>query len=102
MEIDYYVVTRTRYSGSDVVTEELVAEDTSLEIVGFDESDRESYSVQSVRLDVRSPMSNVGLAGTPGVTIATVGQDYDQALSEGVYFIVTDQHRTPVRVYVQP
>ena len=141
-EIDYYVVTRTRYSGSDVVTEELVAEDTSLEIVGFDESDRESYSVQSVRLDVRSPMSNVvyvdhsGIQGVESgrplivqsfrgmirficsepqtnaciydisgrlvMTIATVGQDYDQALSEGVYFIVTDQHRTPVRVYVQP
>lgn len=140
--IDYYVVTRTKYSGSDVVTEELVAEDTSLEIVGFDESDRESYSVQSVRLDVRSPMSNVifvdhsgirgvetdlplvvqsfggmirficsepqtnarvyDISGRLVMTIETIEQNYDQEISEGVYFIVTDQHRSPVKVYVQP
>lgn len=140
--IDYYVVTRTKYSGTDVVTEELVAEDTSLEIVGFDESDRESYSVQSVRLDVRSPMSNVVFVDHSGIrgvetdlplivqsfggmirficsepqtnarvydisgrlvmTIETIEQNYEQEISEGVYFIVTDQHRSPVKVYVQP
>lgn len=65
--IDYYIVTRTRYSGGTPTDEELLAEDTSLEIVGFDQSDSEAYSVQSVRLGVRSPMSNVIFVGHSGI-----------------------------------
>lgn len=57
--IDYYIVTRTRYIGSTATSEELVAEGNSLEITDFAGSDRETYSVQSVRLGYRSPMSNV-------------------------------------------
>ncbi len=57
--IDYYIVTRTRYIGSTATSEELVAEGNSLEITDFAGSNRETYSVQSVRLGYRSPMSNV-------------------------------------------
>lgn len=67
--IDYYVITRTKYSGGNAVTEEILAEgeELSTEITGFDESDSESYSVQSVRLEVRSPMSNVVFVNHSGV-----------------------------------
>ena len=138
--IDYYVVTRTRYAGGTATDEELPAEDTSLEITGFDESDSESYAVQSVRLGVRSPMSNivfVNHSGVSGVTVeepltvqsfegyvriicsapqtgcviydvagrlvaapGTVEQNTDISLPTGVYFIMTDSHRTPVKAVV--
>ena len=139
--IDYYIVTRTRYTGSQVVTEELPAEGTSLAITGFDESDREAYSVQSVRLEKRSPMSNVIFIDHAGIggavveeplivqsfsgfirficsqpqtgcriydvagrlvrTIDSVEQNFDLDMPYGVFFIVTDQHKTPVKVSVK-
>ena len=66
--IDYYIVTRTRYVGAEAFTEELVAEQNWLEITDFDTSDSESYSVQSVYLEERSPMSNVIFVSHSGVT----------------------------------
>lgn len=139
--IDYYVVTRTCYAGSKVTTEEILAEDNFAEITGFDNYDREAYSVQSVRLGYRSPMSNVvfvdhaGLSGveldeplviqsfdgfirficstpqtgcrifdTAGrlvLQIDTVEQDLDIELPQGIYLIVTDSHRTPVKALVR-
>ena len=139
--IDYFVVTRTTYTGSQVNTEELLAEDTWLEILGFDGSDREAYSVQSVRLGYRSPMSNVIFVDHTGIngvtveepliiqafqgairficsrpqtgchiynvsgmlvdTIDYVEQNTDHELPTGVYFITTDTHPTPVKVYVR-
>lgn len=139
--IDYYMVTRTRYVGSDVFTEELPAEDNFLEIVGFDQSDSESYSVQSVRLGYRSPMSNVVFVDHSGVAdvaveqplvvqtfpgfvrficsqpqsncrvydisgrqiyvIDEVYQNFDLELPLGIYLITTDEHPTPIRVYIR-
>lgn len=73
--IDYYIVTRTRYSGDSApVTEELVAEDNYLEVTGFAGSDREAYSVQSCRLGVRSPMSNVVFVDHSGIIGVEVSQ----------------------------
>lgn len=135
------MVTRTRYTGSQVVTEELPAEDNFLEIVGFDQSDSESYSVQSVRLGYRSPMSNVVFVDHSGVAdvvveqplvvqafpgfirficsqpqtncriydisgrqiyvIDEIYQNYDLELPLGIYLITTDEHPTPVRVYIR-
>lgn len=66
--IDYYVVTRTCYSGGKTTVEELLAEENFCEITGFDQSDSESYSVQSVRLGHRSPMSNVVFVNHAGVS----------------------------------
>lgn len=56
--IDYYIVTVKRYKGSSVTTMELPAESNSLTIDGLSQGDYDTYAVQSVRLDVRSPMSN--------------------------------------------
>lgn len=68
-DVDYWIVTRTRYliSGG-VTTEELPAEQSPLEITGFSESESEAYSVQSVRLGVRSAMSNTVLVNHSGIS----------------------------------
>jgi len=66
--IDYYMVTRTRYVGNNTYEEKLPAEDTSLEITGFDESDSEAYYVESVRLNTYSPKSNVIFVNHSGIS----------------------------------
>lgn len=67
--VDYWIVTRTQYLiGGGVTTEELVAESSPLEITGFSKSERETYSVQSVRLGVVSPQSNVITVDHSGIT----------------------------------
>lgn len=87
-EIDYYVVTRTKYVGGELTDEELTAEDTSLEVLGFDESDSESYAVQSVRLGVRSPMSNVIFVSHSGITGVEVEEPLKVIGYEGYIRIV--------------
>lgn len=56
--VDYYVVTVKRYSNGDVTTTEYPAEADSLLIDGLSQADYDTYAVQSVRLEHRSPMSN--------------------------------------------
>ncbi len=57
--VDYYMVTVKRYKkDGTVLTMELPAETDSLEVDGLSSGDYDTYAVQSVRLDVRSPMSN--------------------------------------------
>lgn len=72
--IDYYMVTRTRYVGGNTYEEKLPAEDTSLEITGFDESDSEAYYVESVRLDTYSPKSNVVFVNHSGISGVDAGE----------------------------
>jgi hypothetical protein len=139
--IDYYIVTRTKYVNGTATTEELLAEENYLDIDGFNESDKEAYSVQSVRLGYRSDASNVIFvdhAGINGVTtdqplavvaldgairftcsqdqtncriydisgkqvnyIPTISHNMDIQMPLGVYFVVTDQHHSPVKVAVR-
>lgn len=56
--VDYYMVTVKRYKDGVVTTTEYPAETDSLDIDGLDLGDYDTYAVQSVRLEVRSPMSN--------------------------------------------
>ena len=66
--VDYWIVTRTRYvDNSASEPEELLAEEPGLHIAGFDQSTYETYSVQSVRLGYRSPMSNVIIVRNSGI-----------------------------------
>ncbi len=66
--IDYYMVTVKRYKNGVVTTLEYPAEVDSLEIDGLDEGDYDTYAVQSVRLEERSPMSNfVTVKATAGI-----------------------------------
>lgn len=55
--VDYYIVSRTRYTNGTSSTDDLLAEGTSLEMTGFDLSDSESYNVRSVALGYESPRS---------------------------------------------
>lgn len=98
-DVDYWVVTRTRYSGDNVTVEELQAEYPYLDIDGFSESDSESYSVQSVRLNYRSQPSNVIYVAHSGVT----GVETDLPLvvygfEGGMRFICSSAH-TNARIY---
>lgn len=74
--VDYWVVTRTKYAGANVSAEEILAEEPGIIIENFGSSDSETYSVQSVRLGYRSPMSNVIFVRHSGVT----GVEADQPL----------------------
>lgn len=97
--VDYYVVTRTRYTGGNAVTEELDAETNSLQIDDFGESEREAYSVQSVRLGYRSPMSNVVFVEHAGVTgVETDSPLAVQSVDGGLRIICSAPH-TGLRVY---
>lgn len=80
--VDYFVLTRISYVGGQPTQTEILAENDddgrgSVEVTGFDLSDSESYSVQSVRLGYRSPMSNVVFVQHGGVT----GVKVDEPLS---------------------
>lgn len=98
--IDYYVVTRTRYvTGQQPVTEEILAENEYVEIDGFDKSDSESYSVQSVRLNHRSPMSNVVFVDHAGVSGVTVDEPLVVQTFPGFIRFICSTPQTGCRVY---
>ncbi len=98
--VDYYIVTRTRYTqGATGPTEELLAETSSLLIEDFDPSIRESYHVQSVRLGYRSPASNEIYVDYSG--IGTVEGDIPLGTAfepGGIRFICGTPH-TNVTIY---
>lgn len=140
-EIDYWIITRTKYNGGTQETEEVIAESSPWIIEDFNENEYESYSVQSVRLEERSPMSNTvfvrhsgingveedqplnvigysgmmrftcsgiqtgcriyDLAGREIMTIDRIENNLDVEMPLGVYFIVTDQHHSPVKVSIR-
>ena len=97
--IDYYIVTRTQYVGGTAVDEELPSEDNYLEITGFDRSDSEAYAVQSVRLGVRSPMSNVVFVNHSGVTGVEVEEPLQVQSFEGFIRIVCSTMQEDCRIY---
>ncbi len=99
--IDYYVITRTKYTSGNAVTEEILAEgeELSTEITGFDESDSESYSVQSVRLEVRSPMSNVVFVNHSGVEGVRMEEGLVLRAFPGVIRFICSAPQTQVCVY---
>lgn len=79
--VDYYVVNRTRYEAGSASAEQLVAEDTSLEIDNF--SGSESYTVQSVRLGILSPQSNSISVTAAGITSADIDSQFGISLWPG-------------------
>lgn len=81
-EVDYYVVTRTRYKGNQVITEEITADAPGVTIEDFDGSDYETYSVKSCRLKHYSPESNVITVSHSGAIDGIMGDEYRDA-----YFI---------------
>lgn len=97
--VDYWIVTRIRYSGGASVQEELLAEECSLLIEDFDASDSESYSVQSVRLGYRSPMSNVVFVDHAGISGVSIDEPLTVNVFEGLVRLNMSRPQTGLRVY---
>lgn len=97
--IDYFIVSRTKYSGGQVSTEELLAESNSLVIEGFDQSDSESYTVQSVRLGTKSPQSNVIFVEHAGITGVDAGEPLTVAGFEGFIRFDCSAPQTDCRIF---
>jgi hypothetical protein len=97
--IDYYIVNRTRYVNGTATLEELVAEDTQLVIDDFNDSDKEAYTVQSVRLGHRSPESNVIFVEHSGVTGVTTGQPLAVVALSGAVRFICNVPQTGCRIY---
>lgn len=57
--VDYYYINRTKYLNGSVTSMQILAEEPGTLIEDFDQSDNETYSVQSVRLGYVSPTSNL-------------------------------------------
>lgn len=96
---DYYIVTRTRYVDGMASVEELESESNSLVITDFNASTSESYSVQSVRLDYRSPMSDVVYVHHSGIDGVEMEQPLGIAyIPGGLRFICSENH-TGARFY---
>lgn len=97
--IEYWIVTRSKYVGNTITKEEIIAEEPGIIIEGFGESDSESYTVQSFSLGYRSPESNVIFVAHNGVT----GVEADQGLVvqgfDGFMRFICSAPQTGVRVY---
>lgn len=98
--IDYFLVTRTKYlSNGQTQVEEQPAEYNFLEIDGFAESNYETYSVQSVRLGVKSPMSNTITVGHDGVDGVTVDQPISIYAFDGGIRIFCGQDHSGLSIF---
>lgn len=84
--VDYYMVTVKRYNNGVVTTTEYPAEADWLKIDGLDEGDYDTYAVQSVRLEERSPISNY-ITVRPTAAIDEILADEPLAIETGDGFI---------------
>ena len=97
--VDYYIVSRTRYSGGSSSTEEILAEENSLVIDDFNGSDSESYNVRSVRLGYESPRSEEIFVEHSGVIGVEVDSPLGWAYYEGGVRVVCGTTHTNALVY---
>ena len=97
--VDYWIVNRTRFVGGKATTEEVLAEEPGIIIEGFNDSESESYSVQSVRLGYRSPESNVLCVAHSGITGIEAERGLEVQGFDGSMRFVCDGEHTGVCVY---
>lgn len=97
--IDYWIITREKYTSGVVTVEEIAAEGPGYTIDGFGESDREAYSVQSVRLGYRSPASNVIFVEHSGITGIAAEQGLEVQGFEGMIRFLCTAPQTGARIY---
>ena len=98
-EVDYYIVSRTVNINGNATTYELEAEDNWLKIEDFDQSDSESYTVQSVRLGYRSPMSNVIFVKHSAVVDINNDLPLEIIVDNGLMIFNTAVPQSAARVY---
>lgn len=98
--IDYYVLTRTVYSGSTATTTQLQIDETSCDFDDLHAGETHTYSVQSSRLGYLSVASNVVTVTASGVT----GVEGDKRLvvasyPDGVVRIICSEKLANCRIY---
>lgn len=97
--VDYYVITRQRYVGSDLITEEIEADASPYEVTDFSESDSESYYVQSSRLGFRSAPSNVIFVNRTGLCTLTPEEPLTATSYPGLIRIQCSREQTGGRIF---
>lgn len=97
--IDYFVVTRTIYTGGNATQQQLVAEDNYLLIEDFGASDQESYCVQSSRLGFLSEPSNVVFVNHSGITGVEAEQPLIVTGLEGAIRFICSAPQTNALIY---
>lgn len=97
--VDYYIVTRTRYINGTSSQEDIVAETNSLDIEGFNSSTSESYNVRSVYIGVESPRSNEVFVEHSGVQSAVNDRPLGWAAHHGGVIILCGERQTNARIY---
>lgn len=142
-EVDYYMLTVRHYRKGTVTEEVLSVDNTYTEVTGFAEDDYATYSVQSSRLGILSPQSNVitvdhssaigeivaeqplvvetfdgglvrfrcsephnGVAvydftGRCVRVVGTVTDFMEITLAPGAYFVVSENHYSPLKTVVR-
>ena len=98
--IDYYVLTRTVYSGSTATTTQLQIDETSCDFDDLHAGETHTYSVQSSRLGYLSVASNVVTVTASGVT----GVEGDKRLvvasyHDGVVRVICSEKLANCRIY---
>lgn len=98
--IDYYVLTRTIYSGSTATSTEFIIDETSYDFDDLHAGETHTYSVQSSRLGYLSVASNVVTVTASGVT----GVEGDKRLvvasyPDGVVRIICSEKLANCRIY---
>lgn len=98
--IDYYVLTRTVYSGNTATTNEYQIEENACDFDDLCPGDTHTYSVQSCRLGYRSVASNVITVTSASVT----GIEADKRLvaasyPDGVVRIICSENLANCRIY---
>lgn len=97
--IDYWVINRTKYIKGTTAFEQVLAEEPGTMIDGFDESDSESYTVQSVRLGYTSPESNVIFVDHLGVTGVVLDQPLIVQGFDGFMRFICSAPQTNARIF---
>ena len=97
--VDYWIINRTKYIGSSFEYEEIFAEEPGTIINDFNNSDKESYTVRSVRLGYKSPESNVIFVDHAGVTGVTTDEPLIVQGFEGTIRFVCSSDQTNARIF---
>lgn len=99
-DVDYYIVSRTRYLASgNVIDEEIESEETSVTVGDFEGSTQESYSVQSYRLGFRSVKSNTVYVNHSGLDAPVLGHPLTVTTWHGLVRLGCSGTHTDVCVY---
>lgn len=97
--VDYWIIHRTMYVGANITSEEILAEEPGTIIEGFSSYDKESYTVQSVRLGYKSDESNVIFVDHSGITGVVVDEPLIVQGFNGFLRFICSSEQTNARIF---